>query len=363
MGDKWRLLDLGHLTAAENMALNRVILECRSEDLIPNTMRFLQFRPHCVNLGYHQSVELEVEEEYCRAHGLDISRRITGGGNLYWDESQLGWEIYALRNTPGIPRQLEALYQRICECGVAGLKRLGIEARFRPKNDIEVGGRKISGTGGSEFGHAFLYQGTLLTDFDVNTMLAALKLPVAKLDDKAINSFRSRVICLKEILGDNMPDISVIKKAMAEGFGEVLGITLEINGLTPEEEKRLANILPYFQSDEWIYGGREIQDNRLRVIDYKVTGGLIRVSVRVDEERELLKSVFITGDFFVYPPRAILDLEAALKSSSIDEDRIRSKVYALFDENSVRIPNMGAEDFVMAILTAVREEKGENAEV
>ena len=356
MNDKWRLLDTGSLSAAENMALNQVILECRNKGLSPDTMRFLQFTPHCALVGYHQSVELEVEEDYCREHGLDINRRITGGGNLYFDESQLGWEIYTGRDKPGIPQRLEDLYRHICECGVAGLKKLGITSNFRPKNDIEVCGRKISGTGGKDLGNAFLYQGTLLTNFDVDTMLACLKLPLKKLDDKAADSFRQRVACLKEILGSNMPTMDVIKNAVVQGFEEVLEIELVPGELTPEEQTRFTKLLPYFQSEKWIYGDRRIQDNQLKVVDYKCAGGLIRVYTRIDPERQLIKTVFITGDFFAYPDRTVLDLEVALKNSSAREEDIRKNVQTFFSSHNVHIPNMEAKDFSCAIIAAVKKE-------
>jgi lipoate-protein ligase A len=221
MQENWRLLDTGALPAAHNMALDKVILNARSANLVPNTVRYLQFSPHCVLVGYHQSVELEVEEEYCREHGIEINRRITGGGNLYWDESQLGWELYAPKNTPGIPRRLDDMYRLMCESVVAGLDRLGVKAKFRPTNDIEVEGRKLSGTGGTEIGATFLYQGTLLTDFDVDTMINALKLPIKKLEDKQVDSFKKRVTCLKEVLG-YLPPMEQIKTALAEGISEVL---------------------------------------------------------------------------------------------------------------------------------------------
>ncbi|HCF71178.1 MAG TPA: ligase, partial [Syntrophomonas sp.] len=202
MSSSWRLLDTGSLSAAHNMALDKVILSARSRNLVPNTVRFLQFSPQCVLVGYHQAVELEVEEEYCRNKGIEINRRITGGGNLYWgDESQLGWELFAPRDSAGIPNRLEDMYRLMCESAIAGLKRLGVTASYRPANDIEVNGRKISGTGGTEIGDAFLYQGTLLTDFDVDTMIASLKLPIKKLEDKQIKNFKNRVIDLKEVLG------------------------------------------------------------------------------------------------------------------------------------------------------------------
>ena len=82
-----------------------------------------------------------------------------------------------------------------------GLSTLGVNAKFRPKNDIEVNGRKISGTGGTELDGAFLYHGSLLVDFDVDTMIKCLKLPIKKLEDKQVQSFRQRVTSLREVLG------------------------------------------------------------------------------------------------------------------------------------------------------------------
>ncbi len=354
---KWRLLDTGSLPAAANMALDKVILNARSAGLVPNTVRYLQFSPHCVLVGYHQAVELEVEEEYCRRHGIDINRRITGGGNLYWDESQLGWELYASKDTPGIPRRLEDMYRLMCESVVAGLARLGVKAKFRPANDIEVEGRKISGTGGTELGDAFLYQGTLLTDFDVDTMINALKLPIKKLEDKQIDSFRQRVVCLKEVLG-YLPPMAEIKAALAEGISEVLGITLEPGGLAQAEKDALECELPIFESEAWIRGQRVLpQANDLKNAELKTPGGLIRASVRVDQGRQCIKSAFITGDFFVYPERGILDLEAVLKNSSSLPAEVLNTVQGFFEQNRVSIPGVTADDFGQVINLALEQDR------
>jgi lipoate-protein ligase A len=360
MSAVWRLLDTGSLSAAANMALDKVILEARSQGIVPNTIRFLQFSPHCVLVGYHQAVELEVEEEYCRQHGIDINRRITGGGNLYWNEGQLGWEVYASRDTPGIPVRLNDMYRMMCECAAAGLARLGVEAHYRPANDIEVGGRKISGTGGTENGNAFMYQGSLLTDFDVDTMVRCLKLPVEKLKDKQVKSFKERVTCLREVLG-YLPPMETIKQAMAEGFAQVLGVQLEPGKLTKEEEQMLAKELPRFQSAEWIYGTRTlIRDNCLSTAEHKTPGGLIRVSLRLDRPRNIIKSAFITGDFFAYPERSILDLEALLKNSSSRPSDVLKTVQEFFASHEVRIPGVEPDDFYHALYLAINRTGDEN---
>ena len=351
----WRLLDTGPRPAAYNMALDKAILTARSQDRVANTLRFLEFSPPCALIGYHQAVELEVEEGYCREHGIDINRRITGGGGIYLDEGQIGWEIFVHKDTPRIPKNLEEMYRRICEGAIAGLARLGVKAQFRPKNDLEVEGRKISGSGGAEFEDAILYHGTLLTDFDVDTMIKCLKLPVHKLDDKPIQSFKKRVICLREVLG-YLPSLPVIKRSLMEGFMEFFEIPLEPGDLTDYEKLMLEKELPRFQSEEWIRGPRpKLQNSTLSVADHKTRGGLIRASVLLDPTRQRIKSAFITGDFFAYPERSILDLEAALKDSASHPPDIWKAVSKWFAEGRIRIPGIEPDDFYQALCLAIRK--------
>ena len=222
--ENWRLLDTGVRTAAENMALDEVVLTAKGRGWAPNTLRFLQFSPHCTLVGYHQSVEQEIRIEYCRDNGIDINRRITGGGGLYWDETQLGWEIFANKNHPAIPTDIEELYKKLCNAVIFALSQFGLQAKFRYRNDIEINHRKISGTGGTELDNAFLFQGTLLVDFDVDTMLRALRIPTEKLKDKEIESVKERVTCLKWELG-YVPAVRDIKAAIVQGFAHELGVT------------------------------------------------------------------------------------------------------------------------------------------
>lgn len=164
--NKWRFLDTGYRSAAENMALDYIILKLRSKNLVPDTIRLLRFKPPAVLVGYHQDVEHEVRLEYVAIKGIDVNRRITGGGAIYFDESSVGWEIIASKKSIPKYRSIEELFEIMCRGAIRALKILGVNASFRPKNDIEINGRKISGTGGTEYGDAMLFQGTLLENFD-----------------------------------------------------------------------------------------------------------------------------------------------------------------------------------------------------
>ena len=354
----WRLLDTGILSGAENMALDDVILECRAEHQTPNTLRFLQFKPSTVLVGYHQSVEQEVRVSFCKDNDVEVNRRVTGGGTILFTPTCLGWEIFADKTTQGVNelrKDLGKLAAFISNGAVLGLKKLGVDAEFRPKNDIEVNGRKISGTGGTERGDSFMYQGTLLIDFDVDLMLRSLRIPVEKLKDKEIDSVKERVTCLKWELG-YVPPLDEIKTAFREGFEEILGADLKSSGLFPVEESMFKKRLPYFKSDEWVQMVRRPENTAGQVSAMKKTpGGLIRVSLALDVPGKYIISSFITGDFQVFPQRAIMDLEARLKDASTDTDAITKIVRDFFNETGTRVFGIEPDDFIGLILEAVKK--------
>ena len=49
---EWRLLDTPPMTAVENMALDEVLLELKGKRRTPHTIRYLQFKPRCVLVGF-----------------------------------------------------------------------------------------------------------------------------------------------------------------------------------------------------------------------------------------------------------------------------------------------------------------------
>ncbi len=347
----WRLLDTGKRTAAENMCLDETILEARAKGVVPNTLRFLQFRPHCALVGFHQSVDQEIREDFCRQGDIDINRRITGGGAIYFGEDALGWELIAGKDVGS--RDILKLYRALCEAAIEGLHLLGINASFRPVNDIEVDGRKISGTGGTEAHEAFVFQGTLLVDLDVQTMLRALRVPTEKLKDKEIDSLKERMTCLKWELRE-IPPLKMVKDAIMEGFVQTFGVEFEAGGLTQWETDYFNRHLQKFQSPDWVYKVRRpLKDERLLHSVYKAPGGLIRLSLLVDEARDCIKTILITGDFFAYPKRTILDLEARLKNCKCG--KIEETVAAFFNEARPVMPGVTPDDVIAAIDEALQK--------
>ena len=350
----WRLLITPPMSAADNMCLDQVLVDLKGVGRSPNTIRFLQFSPRCVLVGYHQSIQEEIRLEYCRSQGLDVNRRITGGGAILFDENQLGWEVICEKSFFNLNIPNDRLFKTLCEPVGTALGHLGIPgAAFRPRNDIEIDGRKISGTGGTESGEAFLFQGTMLVDFDVDTMLRALRIPVEKLKAKEIDSVKERVTCLNRELGFT-PDVESIRSAIRKSFEAYLNIKLEPGGLTPGEQSLFEKRRNYYHSEKWIDRVKPNYRKREAVwSSYKADAGMIRFTLVCDLAARRLRDIYITGDFLSFPNRALYDMESRLRGVRLDKKEILALIESFFENGEIVIPGMAFTDFVKPLLQAL----------
>lgn len=343
--ETWRLLDTPPMTAAENMALDDTLLELKGNGETPNTVRFLQFSPPAALVGFHQAVEKEVRQEYCQAHGIAVNRRITGGGAIFFDEKQLGWEVISEKSFFHAPLAHDRLFRILCDPVIMALRLLGLDASFRPRNDIEIHGRKISGTGGTESGEAFLFQGTLLTEFDAATMVQCLKLPVEKLTAKEIGSLKERVTCLRRELG-HTPLLEDIKVVIRQCFEKSFKIKLVPGELVQREKELFEHKLPYYQSSDWIDGAKpKIGCREVVRGSYMGKYGTVQVAMVVDFSLGMIRDVFVTGDFLCFPSRALWDMQARLRGVLIDRDRIYRIIHDFFAADRIFIPGIPFDEF------------------
>lgn len=359
MVDAFRIIDTGVREGRANIAFDAALIEARQADRVPDTIRFLRFPPTAL-IGRHQDLSREVDLAYCQRKNIGTVRRITGGGAIYLDEGQLGWELVFHRSSLGIAA-LPDLAREICNAAAKGMSELGIEAKFRPRNDIEVDGRKISGTGGFFDGDVLIYQGTVLVDMNAQQMVAALNIPESKLAKRKLDSAAQRVITLKELLGEDMPDLDTIKQALLKGFTEGLGIRAEAGAITDHEE---ALAIKYFNdeigTDEFV---AEINNpgnqDEVLVGTHTGAGGTIDSFIKLDgPTRQIVQRVLLSGDFFVTPPRTVFDFEAHLMGTRIDD--IDAAVERFFAENTIDMLSVAPEDFQASIGAALASREVKN---
>ena len=317
----FRVIDTGVRDGHLQIAFDAALIELHKAGRTPDTVRFVRFLPSAL-CGRHQAIGQEIRLGYCRANGIGVVRRITGGGAIYLDPGQVGWELVLSRRRMPMPT-LGDYTRAICEAVASGLSsRFGIAAQFRPRNDIEVGGRKLCGTGGFFDGDTLFYQGTVLVDADPARVMACLNVPEAKLKKRSLDTAEQRIVTLKEFLGGRAPDVSEVHAAVCDGLSAGLGLKLHSSTPSDEEEALAAEMCAReIGTDAFVYA---IDDPRgADVLEASRTGagGTVSAYVRIegDQGARRIREALITGDFFVTPPRIVYDLEAALRGTPVRE--------------------------------------------
>jgi lipoate-protein ligase A len=347
-----RVIDTGVLEGRLNIAIGQAIIEARQAGRVPDTLRFLRFPPTAL-VGRHQALGQEIDLDYCAAHGIGLARRITGGGAIFMDPGLLGWELAFDRKTLEV-RSLPELTRSICEAAAEGLSTLGVEARYRPRNDIEVEGRKISGTGGFFDGDTLFFQGTVLVDMDPGVMMAALRVPQAKLARRKLDSVEQRVVTLRELLGDNTPDLPVVQQALAGAFAERFGLEARAGELESAELEQARKLYrKEIGTESFVNEIDEPPAARGDLAGRQVCpGGTITAYLRLEgPAQNRVRAALVTGDFFVTPPRVIYDLEAHLRGVYLDE--LPDAVREFFGRTGVEVLSVSPDDFVAAFADAL----------
>ncbi len=351
-----RVIDSGVIEGRMNIALGQAMIESHQQKRIPDTLRFLRFSP-TVLVGRHQALNQEVDVDYCRDNGIALVRRITGGGAIYLDPGQLGWELVISRSSLS-SATLTELAREICKAAAKGLRKLGVEATYRPRNDIEVDGRKIGGTGGFFDQDTLFYQGTVLVDVNPEIMVRALRVPRAKLAKRNLDSAAQRVVTLKQLLGKHCPQLDAIQSALVEGFSESFGLQAETGELGPGETELAVELYrDEIGLDEFVTQIDEPESARgVLEGEHSGAGGTIRTYVRLEgPAQNRIGSVLITGDFFVTPPRVVYDLEGALRGIYLD--KLASTINCFFKNAGIEVLSVGQDDFHKSLEAAINPQE------
>lgn len=253
--EEWRLLKTWGGDAYWNMAVDEAMLRARVEGLAPNTVRLYTWNPSAVSIGFFQSLQHEVDVEECRRLGIDIVRRITGGGAVYHDsQGEVTYSVVTseadLRRM-GFDPSIQPSYEALCLGIVKGLRMLGVGAEFKPINDIVVAGRKISGSAQTRRMGVILQHGTLLLKSNLATMFRVLKVSKEKISDKLIKAAEERVTNVFKELGREL-GLDEVVEALVSGFEEALGVKLVEGELTRRELSLVEELRERYRSRAWL---------------------------------------------------------------------------------------------------------------
>jgi lipoate---protein ligase len=226
----WKLLPAVRRPPLLNMALDEVLVERVGAGVRQPTLRIWGWNAPCVVLGRFQSVRNEVDEEAATRRGIEIVRRISGGGAMFIEpEGAITWSLYAPESITAGMTFAES-YRFFDAWVVDALRELGIDAWYAPLNDITSGAGKIGGAAQARRDGAVLHHTTMAYDMNLPLLLEVLRTGKEKLSDKGVTSADKRVAPLRQ--QTNLPREAIIEH-MVEQFRRRFG--LEEDALHPDD--------------------------------------------------------------------------------------------------------------------------------
>ncbi len=266
-------------------------------------------------VGKNQNTSEEVNLKYVEENGIDVVRRLSGGGAVYHDEGNLNFSFITKDDGNSFNN-----YKKFTQPIVDALRNLGVEAELTGRNDIQVGERKISGnaqftTRGRMFSH-----GTLMFNSNIEEVVNSLNVSEEKMRSKGIKSVRSRVANITEFLEHEM-EMEQFVEALLHSIYD--GEQPERYVLRDEDWEIVHDISKErYANWDWNFGKSPKFD-----VESKRRFPIGTIDVRLNVNKGTITEAKIYGDFFGVGD--IQDVEQALVGTRFERAAIREQLMQL----------------------------------
>ncbi len=344
---KIRLITDNEVSPSEGLSVDEALANLaptRSEH-DSQTLRLYTYANHALLVGRYQRIESEINLSAMQNEPLvKLNRRPTGGGTILMGSDQLGIAFTYQANDTWSPRE------SLRDFGHAisfALSSLGIDARLRGKNDLEVNGKKICGLGiykdksGGVLNHA-----SILFDLDYELLLRMLAIPNVKLAAHRSQNISTRLTTISAELGRGISPVEVVD-LVARSLGFYFGSKVSKSTLT-DEESALAQDLrtTKYETNDWIFSRTLNKDLEHVSIPIRTKIGTLEVSLEL--QSQLIKSAIITGDFNLFTSELAL-IESYLKWQLLERNVLLSRLKDIRESVAHIIE---VEDLIQALCTA-----------
>jgi lipoate-protein ligase A len=267
-----------------NLALEEYLLLDRDHQ--EEYFMLWQDRPVVV-VGRNQNTLKEINLDLVRSKGVEVVRRLSGGGAVYHDYGNLNF-TYIINDENHIGFDFARFTGPIIDT----LGQMGIKAENSGRNDITINGRKFSGNAQYRWKNRLLHHGTLMFDSCIEEMAAVLNADTDKFVSKGVNSVRSRVTNIREHLASEV-SLEQFRMVLLQTF-RAKGMLAEERPLTDNERLAVEKLRrEKYNSWDWVYGSSpsfNVQSSA------RFSWGKVEIGMYI--ENGFIKDCRIYGDFF-----------------------------------------------------------------
>ncbi|MDQ7983094.1 MAG: lipoate--protein ligase [Spiroplasma sp.] len=266
-----------------NLALEELLTK---ETTISDEILLLWQNDNAIIIGVNQNTIEEINNDYVKEHQVNVVRRLSGGGAVYHDLGNLNFTFIFNKNQANIRN-----YSFFTEPIITVLQKLGLNAQFSGKNDLEIDGKKISGNAQYLYKNRIMHHGTILFNVDLTILPKTLKPDLTKLQSKAIKSVQARVTNILPLLKHQITieefKALIIAELEATKNTKVLDVPIELK----IKAQQLAQ--EKYRTWQWNYGNSPAfnWENKVRIPN-KGT-----VDIKLAVEQGVIKTIKIYGDF------------------------------------------------------------------
>lgn len=268
-------------------------------------------------IGKHQNAIEEINAEYVKEHGINVVRRISGGGAVYHDHNNLNYTIISNEE-----KETEFDFKTFSKPVVDTLKDLGVDAEFSGRNDILIDGKKICGNAQAYIKGRIMHHGCLLFDTDLSVLSKALEIPKDVIKSSSTKSVRSAVDNILPNLPEKLTVDEFSEKLlghMKENFPEMTEYHFSEKELEEIEQIRASK----FSTWDWNWGKSPKFD-----IDRhsRFTAGKIQVFANV--KNSIIQDIKFYGTFFGNNEN-LEEIEKALVGTKYATEEVSAKLSSL----------------------------------
>ncbi|MDE5545379.1 MAG: lipoate--protein ligase [Malacoplasma sp.] len=232
-------------------------------------------------IGKNQNFAGEVNQIFANELNVSCVRRNSGGGAVFQDSGNICF-TFIKRNKKDKFNFKECLIDI-----VDFLNSVGIKANFSGRNDIIVNEKKVSGNAVLFYKNDYLIHGTLLFDVDIEKMVKLLTVDKTKLTSKGIESVKSRVENIKNLVDLNQNDF---EEKFIKFFENKYNSKRENIDLT--NNKKIKKLVEEkFGNKNWIYG-RDFDFTYTNKI--RIPSGSLEIKLKTNNNK--ITDIYFTSD-------------------------------------------------------------------